>query len=281
MPRLLTEPPFPEAPGDWLWCYRYRGLPDGSQPSAEQLGVLLGVSGATVRRWESGKIKPTRKDLRRFAPVCGLTQLELEFILRCFGSIDDELAPSEEAFQALLDRCAASPLPTMVLDSLFYIRGWNSHLITMTGRDKGEEPNPNAIAALFDAARSARQDPSQEDPFTAWLRSFWLLSAQLCGTGAYRRLLEALRPIGDFEERWWSLALTQTGADVPVNLPGIYQHPSHGMYRIFATTMTLPPTYYVRAYAPIDETARSYVRQLEAEGPHTFSRRACSHWSEE
>ncbi len=280
MPRGLRPPPFPDSPGSWLAAYRYRGTVNGERPSAEQLSRLMGVSGATIRRWESGQIRPTREDLRRFSIVCGLAPLEREFILRSFASVDHEEPPAEETYNRLLDRTLVSVLPTFVMDSLFYIRAWNSHMTAFSGRVEGQRPNANAVRALFDPNRGIRLDPVLEDQFTPWLRNFWLLTAELCGTEPYKALLEDLRAHGDFEDRWWELALSQRMADVPVNLPTIYHSPNNGVYRVFMTRIILPPTYFVREYVPIDATARAYIDELRAKGLPKPGRAPNCHWAE-
>jgi transcriptional regulator with XRE-family HTH domain len=281
MPRGLRPPPFPATPGSWLAAYRYRGTANGERPSAEQLSRLMGVSGATIRRWESGQIRPTREDLRRFASVCGLAPLEREFMLRCFASVDHEAPPSDEAYEHLLSRSLESALPTFVMDSLFYVRGWNSHQIALSGRQPGQVPMNNAICALFDPKRTLRLDPVLDDQFTPWLRNFWLLTAELCGTPPYIRLLDELRTLGDFEQRWWDLALTQKMADTPVNLPTIYHSPQFGVFRVFMTRVILPPTYFLREYVPIDDTARHFVSELRSKGRPDIGRNEHCHWSEE
>lgn len=281
MPRGLRHPPFPATPGTWLAAYRYRGTPDGGRPSAEQLSMLMGVSGATIRRWESGQIRPTAADLQRFSAICRLTSLEREFILRCFATKDYEGPPSPEAYEQLLARSLDSALPTFVMDSLFYIRAWNSHQMELSRRSPDAHPPSNEVLGLFDPQRSVRLDPGLEDQFTPWLRNFWLLTAELCGTPQYRRLLSELCQFGNFEERWWELALTQKMADVPVNLPTIYHSPHFGVFRVFMTRVILPPTYYLREFVPIDDRARDFVAGLRAKGPAKLGRTANSHWSQD
>lgn len=243
--------------------------------------MLMGVSGATIRRWESGQIRPTAEDLQRFSTICRLTSLEREFILRCFATKDYEAPPSTEAYEQLLARSLDSVLPTFVMDSLFYIRAWNSHQMELSGREPGAHPMSNAICALFDPQRDIRLDPVLDDQFTPWLRNFWLLSAELCGTPPYRRLLEELCTLGDFEQRWWELALTQKMADVPVNLPTIYHSPQFGVFRVFMTRVILPPTYYLREFVPVDDAARSFVAGLRAKGPAKIGRTKNAHWSQD
>ena len=281
MPRGLRPPPFPTTPGSWLAAYRYRGSADGGRASAEQLSHLLGVSGATIRRWESGTVRPTRDDLYRFAEVCALAPLEREFILRSFSTVQAEDPPEPETYDLLLDRALRSALPAFVLDSLLYIRAWNSHLMTISGRAAGDVAAPHAIMSLFDPRRGKRLDASKIDQFTPWIRNFWMMTSELCATPQYPRLLESLRTVGDFEKRWWEIALTQKLTDVPVNLPTIYRTPHHGIYRVFMTTVTLPPTYYLREYAPVDATAHRYVEEWLSKGMPSISHTQKRHWSEE
>src|SRR3972149_4616387 len=93
MPRRVARPAFPDTPGAWLANYRYRQRGESGQPpSAEQVGALLGVSGPTLRRWETGRARPRGPPLRRFPEVSGLTPIEPEFLLRAFSG-----QPREEA----------------------------------------------------------------------------------------------------------------------------------------------------------------------------------------
>ena len=88
MPRTPSPPPLPDRPSHWLANFRYRLRGQyGEHLSPEALGSLLGVSGATIRRWESGHATPSDEDLQRFARVCNLAPPQREFIQRLFSRL--------------------------------------------------------------------------------------------------------------------------------------------------------------------------------------------------
>jgi hypothetical protein len=104
VPRRVHPPPFPDTPGKWLACYRYRWQPGGKACSPEHLGSVLGVSGTTVRRWEAGQLRPTRQDLSRIAAICELTALEESFLLQAFQARHVEIPPPFDAFEKMAMR---------------------------------------------------------------------------------------------------------------------------------------------------------------------------------
>ena len=276
---MLHSPPFPDTPGKWLASYRYRWQATGRPLSPEQLGVLLGVSGTTVRRWEAGRLRPTREDLAHFSEVCDLSPLEREFLLAAFHGREEEEPPDSERFESLVSRSLNSALPAFVLDSLFYIRGWNTYTAQLIGWEEEGVPERNALEGLFRDLGPRRQSVASPERDERWLRSFWLSTASLTGTEAYRELLQRLRGLGNFEDRWRNLALEHNPGSPPINLPFLFRHRLHGTFRIFITTVTLPPVYYVREFVPVDQTARSFINELQESGPARAISLEKYHWA--
>ena len=202
MSRTLSPPSFPDSPGKWLSWYRYRAELEGSS-SPEQIGRSLGVSGATVRRWEAGYSSPTGEDIRRLAEVCELGPLETDFLIKAFGSEQFESPPSEKGFDSAVESLLRGTTnPAVLLDSLGYIRAWNDPLVVLKPA-KGPMPRHYLVPSILG------QVPTNSEPLRlqALLREFWQVTARLCGSPGYVRFLNELRPLGEFEAYWQRLAL--------------------------------------------------------------------------
>ena len=63
---------------------RQRGL------TQEQLGKLLGVTGATVGNWERGDSYPDAKELSNIATVCGVNDINIYFYERLGDTYDNK-----------------------------------------------------------------------------------------------------------------------------------------------------------------------------------------------
>ena len=249
MPKAENSPPFPNSPGRWLECYRHRvSTPDGSTLSPESLGYLIGVSGATVRRWEADRSRPQPSDLQRVMTICDLSKLESEFLVRAFTINRDERKPEEEQFRRWATVTLSVELPIVVLDSLFFIRAWNSHYDAFS---PGWKPVETA-AHIFDVFGENVLQSESDLAFELLLREFWWSTAPLCGSRAYITTLAHLCKRPGFEEKWRRLALTfSEDAHSPVGLPHLLHCRNAGEYRVFIRPMTLPPTYHVRTYLPL------------------------------
>src|SRR5689334_4573791 len=99
MARTLAKPVFPDTPGRWLAWYRYRR---SSQPGAAlSIKVIcdkIGVSEATLRRWETDAAQPRRNDIFRLAELYDLAPLETQFIETAFSSLGEETPPDRDVF---------------------------------------------------------------------------------------------------------------------------------------------------------------------------------------
>src|SRR5688572_9753404 len=96
--------------------------------SPEHLGEFLGVSGPTIRRWESGRSSPNHFDLQRFADVCRLSPIETGFLLDAFAAKESEQPPDINEFHRAAEDVLKLPFPAYLLDSFFFLRAWNSHM---------------------------------------------------------------------------------------------------------------------------------------------------------
>jgi transcriptional regulator with XRE-family HTH domain len=280
MPREVPPPAFPVTPAEWLSRYRHRFRDeDGCPLSPERLGDLIGVSGATVRRWEAGVNTPSESDLRHIALACNLSQLETEFILAAFKPRETESAPDRDAFEWAIQAVLRCEHPAYVIDSLFYRRAWNSHMMAMVRRN-GEPAPRNVLATALGSFYRSGTDAEREDFMSRWLRDFWLYTAHLCGTEAYRELLDDLASSSPtFKRKWSELGSSEDSAQTPVGVPYYYHHPFIGTYRIFTLRLMLPPVYYLKEYVPVDEAARRHIEKSQAAGPARVTFDNVHHWT--
>jgi transcriptional regulator with XRE-family HTH domain len=270
----VQRPPFPDTPGKWLACYRYRWQPGGRACSPEQLGAVLGVSGTTVRRWEAGQLRPTREDISSVAKTCELTALEEQFLLNAFQARDVELPSTVEAYEIMARTALQSDYPAFVIDSLFYLRARNRYMRGLVMHTLPGLPN-NVLHTFYGLARGQIALGSP----LGMVRSFWFATASLNGLPPYRRLLASLRGIKEFEDHWWRIALTRDEAHGANNLPTSFQHPTNGLYRVHMTRIMVPPVYYLREYLPVDERAFEFMRELRESGPDEVEIGTPHHWA--
>ena len=273
MPRQVQKPPFPDTPGKWLSCYRYRWQPGGKACSPEQLGSVLGVSGTTVRRWEAGQLRPTRHDLSRFAATCELTALEESFLMQAFQVREPEAPPSAGAFERMATQALNSDQPAFLMDSLFYLRARNAYMRELVPRELTPSTN-NAVTGVFGPGRV----PARNRSPLRMLRSFWFATASLNGLPPFRRLLSTLQDVEGFEEAWWRIAMTRDEAEEANNLPATFSHPEHGEFRVYLTRITVPPVYYLREYVPMDATATTFLERMKASVSNDLDAGEPYHW---
>ncbi|HLF80120.1 MAG TPA: helix-turn-helix transcriptional regulator [Dehalococcoidia bacterium] len=280
MPRPLGAPRFADTPGRWLACYRYRcHSEDGSPLSPEQLGSLLGVSGATVRRWEAGNSKPSEMDLRRFGDICGLSALELEFILVAFAAKNLEQPPTEEAFSHVMPDIISADFPAYAMDSLFYLRAWNSYMRVFLPFSEGQTPH-HILAAHLTVHAPTEEPEAYEARIDYWIREFWLSTAGLCGSEPYRRVLAELRDVPEFEERWRRLGL-EISNPKPNGGPYYFTTGRLGVFRVFPVRVNCPPVYHVREHVPLDAAALAHLDGERSSGPPSVNLAPDRHWAVE
>jgi hypothetical protein len=285
MPKRTKEPPFPNNPGAWLACFRHRLRVADRTPSPEEFGRLINRSGTTVRRWESGRAVPDDDDLAAMVKVCSLSPMQLAFLTSACSRTATFGAPNAEAFRAYIgEALCALPVPAMVLDSLFYIRAWNSYVDAVSpGRSAGFETGVHPVSMMLRAAHRGRLGVSDDNDALLWegLRIFWLSTAPLCHRPEYARLLEELDQQPNFRPLWMQLAL---GDDMLSHKPvafaeGIGSDGPH--FRVYSQTVTFPPTYYLHIYIPDDDEARERVNALGRQGRPLACYARDLHWLRE
>jgi transcriptional regulator with XRE-family HTH domain len=280
MPRILSRPPFPNTPGSWLACYRYRRWIEGEDSSSpEHIADSLGVSGPTVRRWETGQSVPSHFDLQRFADVCKLNTMETTFLLRAFRAKETEQAPTPEAFQETARSVLSTEFPAFLMDSFFFVRATNSYMDGLEG-DPTPGPDGNILRGPLSALSRPNDSEDQEQRLWRWLRDFWFSSADLCGSIPYQRILKELCSLPNFEQRWRRLGLERhSWQDLALHTPYRYRNARVGSFAVFASDVIIPPEYHLRVYVPVDKTATERVEAVRATGEPQIRFHAEAHWT--
>lgn len=274
MARSHSAPPYPVDLGSWIACFRHRlRNEDGHPLSPEQLGQELGVSGATVRRWEAGSAQPRAQDIVHLAQACRLTPVQRAFLDRALAATAIVLPPDRAVFRRQARAMLTSPFPAYLLDDLYHIRAWNSYVEVLPARvDQLDEGQFLEIALAEGVVPEQRQK--------ALIRDFWLLTADKCGLPEYRRILRSLQNVPGFREAWTALALDTEPPDAPpVGAPTTVERPGGGAFRVHATQVFLPPVYHLREYVPVDETANRRLEDLRRQGPPTVHFQKHVHWA--
>jgi transcriptional regulator with XRE-family HTH domain len=236
--------------------------------SPEQLGEFLGVSGPTIRRWETGRSTPSHFDLQRFAEVCRLSPIETAFLIEAFSARELEQPPEVETFRRAADEVLALPFPAYLLDSFFYLRAWNSYMAALDGPAIGSGQPTNVLRGPILAATRPNESEDPDHRLWRWLSDFWYSSASLCGSIAYKRLLRELGTIPGFDEKWRRMALERNPwQSWSFNAPYHFQNASLGDYSVFPSKIGLPPTYHLRVYVPRDDLARDRLDAVTREPP--------------
>ncbi len=268
MPRSAAAPPFPDSPGAWLTCYRWRMHGIDDRPlSPETLGATLGVSGPTVRRWERGLAKPAPQDLANLAAVCKLKPFEAEFLYRAFQSSDaDEYDAA--SFASLAGALLGVDYPTVLIDRFYFVRGYNSYVSLFHDPTIVTSRWANLLLKLFEDEDDGAEFEAIRNRL---LLDFWLSSAPSCGTIRYRSVLTRLRQVRDFERRWWDLALgradTAGAWAKPFMAPFSFGHNTTAAFRVYPTSVAVPPAFQLLEFRPTDDLGRHRIEALVRAGP--------------
>jgi transcriptional regulator with XRE-family HTH domain len=283
MGKQLKAPAIPDTPGKWMAWFRYRHLgADGERYSCERLSQLIGVSESTLRRWETGAGIPHPDDLARFAQACGLSALEVEFLERAFHAREED-PPNQADFYHEVGRALSIDCPAYVMDSLFFLRAWNSYAYALHQPPVIDKPQYNLLEWTLRPEEVKLWDESLEPAEKkGWRRveSFWLASAGLCGTDAYRALVQHLCKVSPiFKDRWLSLDARPSDVGRPLGVAYRFDFGEIGVYQVIPMELVLPPVYHVRVLQPYDKLAEATLAKLRAEGPAHVSFDSSSHWS--
>ncbi len=272
MPKPAADPPFPNSPGAWVACCRYRlKAESGRAVSPEQLGDLLGCSGATVRRWEANRSVPSDKDLRKLGEVCRLTPMQSIFLSLAYSHIREMPPPPAGHFRSYLEPILQqTDLPAMVFDSLLYHRAWNTYvdaLGTGMARALAREVHPIAMLLRMDATRLSMNNDELEEQKREGVRRFWMTTAILCYRPEYAELLRELDKEPDFRRHWLAMALDDSPKGMAPLMFAQDLEGGEARFRVFQTSFVFPPRYFLYEFMPINEAARNRLMDLQAKGP--------------
>jgi hypothetical protein len=282
MSRPLSLPPFADNPGSWLAQLRLQArTPSDGPPSPEQIGVYLGVSGATVRRWESGHLAPTDEDVVRFGQVCQLSQHQIDFLRTAFTNVKAPLPPDRESFRAnTLRRLTERRAPMVLFDELMYARAWNSyaaalgpHALEMLSKDVHllesflDTDSPNQFEGSLSSARKA-------------VRSFWRFTAFFCGTTPYRDLIRRLKSKPDFSDLWTDLGINHDPSEIDISgVAGLLLSPLP-KWSMLHSLVIYPPVYTLVEFEPDDEQAFMALKRTRDSSDPVVHFSQHYHWAE-
>jgi hypothetical protein len=252
MPRNPTAPPFPHTPATWLANFRYRlAGEDGGHLSPETLGFKLGVSGATVRRWEAGQSNPNEDDLVRFADVCRLSRHQREFVRRLFSR---PVFPAEREPPRFREQVAAAlsmAEPACLTDELFFIRAWNSSFEAHAGHfASGLRNGVNAVRLGLEVGRRSEPELENERVRTI-VRQLWMWTAHVASEPAYATLIRELLQNDAFAENWRALIDDDQDEMPPLHLPIVEAESDAGPYIVHLGEILFPPLYRVFICQPL------------------------------
>ncbi len=280
MPRVPASPLFPDSSSRWLANFRYRQRDeDGHRLSPESLGVQIGVSGATIRRWESGQTVPTENDLTRFAHACHLSPMQTEFVRRLFSRPYAQNTGVPACFHEEALVLLSAPRPAFILDELFYIRAWNSYFTHFLGPRQSELAS-GVNLAKFRIDGERLPDLGEE---VQWLepliRLLWMWTAHLGMAPQYATFVNDLGQNEEFARIWHALV---DEVDAATEMPATY--PSHrrvqgASHSIYTRDVLFPPLYRVITWEPADEDAERILRDQVSEGPPQIGFADKLHWS--
>jgi len=274
------DPPFPNDLGSWIACFRHRVIDEGGHPkSPEQVAAEIEVSGPTVRRWEKGRLRPSAVHVAELGRVCRLTSIQIAFLARAMRSGGPMPVPDFSMFAAKATPILSVEFPVYMMDSMLYIRGWNSYLPQFLGRDVLPREDYHYIDFIIDAERSPGVQPSLRDRLRRAILEFWYLTADSCGTPEYKALLARLCQHEIFREEWARLPFISEEDCPEIGLPRRAYRKDIGESLICPFVAILPPLYQVRQFMPLDETAAARLEEIRRPGPPEVFLDPYAHWA--
>jgi hypothetical protein len=238
------------------------------------------LSGATVRRWENNRLVPDEGDIARIAEAAGLSPQQTAFLSLACTRTRVMPPPDEREFKAYMGGLLqATPHPAMVLDSLFYVRAWNSYMDAVApGSSRSFADGSHTITRMLRAGPDVLLRPDdRQDLLRLGLRIFWMNTALYCHRPEYGRLIDHLAEQPRFRDMWLDLALRSDLTEEPIT----FVHSIAGAraaFRVYSRTILFPPHYFLHEYFPDDDRAAQRLTRMREDGPPRvyFHRRL--HW---
>jgi hypothetical protein len=235
----------------------------------------MGVSGATVRRWEAGQSNPSDEDLSRFAEVCHLSPQQREFVTRLYSRPSPIVSGEPANFRQQVSDALSIGEPACLMDELFFIRAWNAAFVDLTGNLEAELPRG------LNGIRLALEVGKRPEPAVEWarvrdiVRQMWMWTAHVAVAPAYAALVADLLKDENFAEHWQGLVEGENGQPGPMRMPVPSGESDEGPYTIQLGEMLFPPLYRIFICQPGFEDER---REFRNRKPEVFFANRL-HWS--
>lgn len=274
-------PPYPTDLGTWLSAFRHRVTNERGHPSSpEQLGKQIGVSGATVRRWEAGRLRPSPEDAANLARACNLTTMQVAFLSRALRTGGPMPVPDLDTFRRKATPILSGEFPTYIMDSMMFIRAWNSYLPQFLERAREEPEDYHFIDFIIEADQHEGIQPTLRQRVEFAAIELWYLTADACGTSEYVALIGRLSKYDPFRESWERIAFLDEDECPEIGLPRRASRPDVGTCLIAPFAAIMPPVYQVRQFYPMDTMAQQKLNILHSAGPPKTVFDAKSHWAQ-
>jgi transcriptional regulator with XRE-family HTH domain len=276
-------PPYPTDLGSWLAAFRHRVTNARGHPySPEQLGRLIGVSGATIRRWESGRLRPDPQTAAAMARACKLTSLQVSFLSRSLSRHGPTPVPDFDTFKAKATPILNTEFPVYIMDSMLFIRGWNSYLPHFLSRSRQRPENDYHLIDFIIEADEEHQgvEPRQQERVRRAVMELWWLTSDACGSPEYKALINRLSEYAIFKEEWSRLAFLEEDECMQIGVPRRAWRADVGAALICPFAVVLPPVYQVRQFMPLDDVAQAKLDELRRHGPPEVIFDSRCHWAQ-
>ncbi len=160
------------------------------------------------------------------------------------------------------------------MDSLMFIRGWNSLLPEFLGR----EPQVGGhLIEFIEAVRGRIDDRILTSNLRSAVRDFWFWTAEFVDTPAHTSLVRRLAESEIFRREWVRLAFLDEEDEKPVGAPNLAWRPDLGRVLIYQYSVVFPPNYFLRQFVPADAQARTTMAKLSRDNVSVFLT-PLSHW---
>lgn len=283
MARHQSPLPFPNSPETWLSFFRRRAEAEhGIHLSPEEVGAKLGVSGATVRRWENGRAVPTEDDLAHFGELCGLSQQQIAFLRIAFRGRHAPLPPDHKTFRStteslLTEKC----VPIVVFDELMYVRAWNSYMPFL-----GEQASIllhselHPLERFFEAVESGLID-ERHCATIGWkaIQTFWQFTAPYNPAIEYAELVARFESYPALAALWTQLPDNQTAVDRSGVARLLLPYDDAPRFSLVNSAYSYPPMYSIFEFHPEDDRAHCVVEKARAQGKPEVFFSTRDHWS--
>ena len=284
MARPLSSPPFADSPGTWFAQFRlHANGPLASPLSPEQVGVLLGVSGTTVRRWESGNLSPRDEDLIRFGTLCHLSHHQIDFLRCAFSAFKPPFPPDASEFRAnAAKQLTVRRAPMVMFDELMHARAWNSYVQVLGDQALAMlRSDRHPIEGFMDQSETnCGELPASPERLRMAIRSFWRFTAYYCGEPQYKELVSRLGERSAFRSAWTDFAVTPDSSEIEIDGVGRLLLPAELRFSMLHSFVIYPPVYHLLEFEPMDERGLATLELARRRSEPAVEFNARIHWAQ-